>query len=161
MRTVSRWYLAANYRAVGRGGSVPADRYGGSPSYGPCHEKYRQPGGIRALGTPLARRPWLGHLIDPEAVGAQHVDVGRKRAMVGAHLPAETGERSVGRPPAFIVIAAGGRPGSGDVLTPGKTWMQNGKDEPSHWQEQSRDCRKRAIEVVDVREAEAGDDRSR
>jgi hypothetical protein len=32
------------------------------------------------------------------------------------------------------------------------------KDESVPWHEYSGDCRKRAIEVVDVREAEAGDD---
>jgi hypothetical protein len=118
----------------------PADRSAGSSSYGPCHEEHRQPGGIRARGTPLAWRPRFGDRIDPESVGAQHVDVRRRRTMVGAHPPAETGQRTIGRPPAFIVITAGRRPGSGDVLPPSKHGCSR-EDEPARWREHSGDCR--------------------
>src|SRR5215469_17377947 len=75
--------------------------------------------------------------------------------MAGSDLAAQRRTGSMSGPVPFVVIAARGWPGPGDVPSAEKTRMQDREGKAPVRPQRGTDSADRSIEIVDVRESEA------
>ena len=109
----------------------------------------RDPVGAGPGAAPLLRRRGLAHLIQPQPMPAQCVEVRGNHAVIGADLTTQRRQVGISGPESLVVVPGRRRPGGGDAGRAGKARVQDREHETAARPQRSGDGGAGTVEIVD------------